>query len=413
MSDTQATVSQPGAAQGKPRDLRALVQDMGHWRHAPEGGVNLIIISVAAALPETKRTQDLVNQIGDGVIGIAAKRHGTVYAVSTWDFAILVKLTEAVLVGMVRDLKVDMLRTIERNFPGSFGTIDQSRLVLSYDLVNNYRSAADRVAKYAEIAQRQIAEPEGDKQLRPLTTADIKNVMRAYEKFGNEKFIKAFVRSQDVMLNIAGKPPEAVMTEYFISMDLLRKPLFVDVEMRGSGRLFNEFTLVLDQILLQAFNDMYTTEARCSINLNVESVFTEAFEGFIEATPASKLAQVVFEFRQSNIVENFDEFQVARGLIKSKGAHIAVDQIFPQTVGLVDLDYIGASIAKIHWRNGAEEILKERERAIKYLIDCNVLPVLIRVDNERALEIGASRGINMFQGFHIDKMLDKKPSPEA
>lgn len=338
-------------------------------------------------------------------MGIAGKKNGTTYAVSSSDFAIMVKLNEAALVGVVRDIKVDMLRTIERNFPGSFGTIDQSRLVLSYDLVNNYRSAADRVAKYAELAQRAVAEPEGDKQLRPLTTTDIKNVMRAYEKFGNDKFVKAFVRSQEVMLNIAGKPPEAVMTEYFISMDLLRKPLFVDVEMRGSGRLFNEFTLVLDQILLQAFNHMHTSQARCSINLNVESVFTEAFEGFVEATPPAKLAQVVFEFRQSNIVENFDEFQVARGLIKSKGAHIAVDQIFPQTVGLVDLDYIGASIAKIHWRNGAEEILKERERAIKYLIDCNVLPVLIRVDNERALEIGSQMGINMFQGFHIDKLL--------
>ena len=411
MTDTQAAGSQAGAAQ-KLNDLRALVQDMGHWRHAPQGDVNLVIISATAALPETKRTPDLIAQLAEGVIAISGKKNGTTYQVSSCDFAIMVKITESVLVGMVRDLKVDMLRTIERNFPGSFGTIDQSRLVLSYDLVNNYRSAADRVAKYAEVAQRAVTEPDGgggEKQLRPLTTTDIKNVMKAYEKFGTEKFIKAFVRSQDVMLNITGKPPESVMTEYFISMDLLRKPLFVDVEMRGSGRLFNEFTLVLDQILLQAFNHMHTTDARCSVNLNVESVFTEAFESFIEATPQSKLEQVVFEFRQSNIVENFDEFQVARGLIKSKGAHIAVDQIFPQTVGLVDLDYIGASIAKIHWRNGAEEILKERERAIKYLIDCNVLPVLIRVDNERALEIGATMGINMFQGFYIDKLLEKKP----
>jgi hypothetical protein len=401
-----------GGAAAAPKDLRALVHDMGHWRHAPEGGVNLVVISVASALPEAKRTQPLVNEISEGSMTIAAQRGGACYQVSQCDFAIMAKLSETALIGMVRDLKVDMLRTIERNFPGSFGTIDQSRLVLSYDLVNNYRSAADRVAKYAEVAQRAVVEGEagGDKQLRPLTPADIKNVMRAYEKFGTEKFIKAFVRTQDVMLNITGKAPESVLREYFISMDLLRKPLFIDVEMRGSGRLFNEFTLVLDQILLQAFNQMHTTQDRCSINLNVESVFTEAFENFIDATPESVLSQVVFEFRQSNIVENFDEFQVARGLIKSKGAHIAVDQIFPQTVGLVDLDYIGASIAKIHWRNGAEAILKERERAVKYLLDCNVAPVLIRVDNERAIEVGMKMGINMFQGFLIDKMLGHKPS---
>jgi len=410
MSDVASatTPDESGAGRVKPKDLRSLVQDMGQWRHAPEAGVNLVIVSVAAALPETKRTPGLVAQIAEGIGAIGAKRHGHTYQVSTCDFGILAKVSETALVGLVRDLKVEMLRTIERNFPGSFGTIDQSRLVLSYDLVNNYRSAADRVAKYAEIAQRHASDADqGDKQLRPLTTADIKNVMRAYEKFGTEKFIKAFVRDQDVAMYIPGTAPQKVLTEYFISMDLLRKPLFVDVEMRGSGRLFNEFTLVLDQILLQAFDQMHTRGGRCSVNLNVESVFTEQFEAFIERTPEAVLKDVVFEFRQSNIVENFDEFQVARGLIKAKGAQIAVDQIFPQTVGLVDLDYIGASIAKIHWRNGAEDILKERERAVKYMIDCSVLPVLIRVDNELALDVGARMGINLFQGFLIDDMLKK------
>lgn len=403
------TTNQTAATPAVPKDLRALVHDMGLWRQAAEAGVNLVIVSLAAALPEVKRTPELISQIGEGVTGIAEKRAGATYHVSPFDYAIMVKLTEDTLLAIVRDLKVDVLRSIERNFPGSFGSIDQSRLVLSYDLVANFRSAADRVAKYAELAQRQIGEPDADKQLRPLTTTDIKNVMRAYEKFGNERFVKAFVRNQDVVTNFAANPPNVVMSEYFISMDLLRKPLFVDVEMRGSGRLFNEFTLALDQILLQAFNHVHTSEARCSINLNVESVFTEVFEGFLRATPPSKLEQVVFEFRQANIVENFDEFQVARGLIKSKGAHIAVDQIFPQTVGLIDLDYIGASFAKIHWRNGAEEILKERERALKYIIDCNVTPILIRVDNARALEFGAFMGIELFQGFHIDSLLGKKP----
>lgn len=415
MSDVASTAAADdgGASRAKPKDLRALVQDMGQWRHAPEAGVNLVIVSVAAALPETKRVPSLIAQIGEGMAAIGAKRHGMTYQVSTCDFGIMAKVTETALIGLVRDLKVEMLRTIERNFPGSFGTIDQSRLVLSYDLVNNYRSAADRVAKYAELAQRSASEQEqgGDKQLRPLTTADIKNVMKAYEKFGTEKFVKAFVRNQDIVMHVAGKPMEKVLTEYFISMDLLRKPLFIDVEMRGSGRLFNEFTLVLDQILLQAFEQMHTIGGRCSVNLNVESVFTEQFENFIERTPEAVLKEVVFEFRQSNIVENFDEFQVARGLIKSKGATIAVDQIFPQTVGLVDLDYIGASIAKIHWRNGAEDILKERERAVKYLIDCGVLPVLIRVDNERALDVGARMGINLFQGFLIDDLVKKNAPP--
>ncbi len=390
--------------------LSDLVRELGKWRESPVADVNFIVVSVSSAMPENKRTPELVGQIKDGVAAQTLTRGGKAFELSDCDFGIVVQLGETSMIGMVRDLKVDMLRTFERHFPGSFGTIDQTRLVLSYDLQGNYRSAADRVARYAEEANEK-AQPKqgGGGKLRPLTHADIKSVMRAYEKFGSEKFIKTFVRSQDVCLAVGGGKPDPVMTEYFISMDLLRKPLFVDVEMRGSGRLFNEFTLVLDQILLQAFDKLTLGEIRVSLNLNVESVFTEAFENFIERTPEETLQQVVFEFRQSNIVENFDEFQVARGLIRAKGSHIAVDQIFPQTVGLVDLDFLGASMAKIHWRNGAEEVLWERERAIKSLIDNGVLPVLIRVDQEKALEVGDKLGITMYQGFLIDDLTN----PEA
>jgi hypothetical protein len=386
---------------------------MGKWRHSPEGGVNLIVVSVSSALPETKRTPALVEQIAAAVGVLALKRKCAIYQVTVHDIALLGKLDETALISTVRDLKVEMLRTIERNFPGSFGTIDQSRLVLSYDLVNNYRSAADRVAKFAEMAQREVDNNAdgGEKKLRALTSADIQKVLLAYQKFGTDKFVKAFVRHQDAIYKNGAAPIEPRLTEYYISMDLIRKPLFVDVEMRGSGRIFQEFTLVLDQIMLQSFNKMQTSTGKCSLNLNVESVFTEAFENFIEDTPENKLVNIVFEFRQANIVENFDEFQVARGLIKSKGATIAVDQIFPQTVGLVDLEYIGASLAKIHWRTGAEEVLRERSKAIKYMQECNVTPILIRVDAERAFEVGASMGIHIYQGFHIDEMM--KPKDQA
>ncbi len=408
MSEAAAAVTPARSSDDKNpkmQDLRALVQDMGKWRHAPESGVNLIVISISSALPEAKRTATLIDGIGEGVVALGEKRDGAMYKASPHDFAILAKLTEPALIGLVRDIKVEMLRTIERNFPGSFGTIDQSRLVLSYDLVANYRSAADRVAKFAEIAQRE-AESD-DKKMRPLTQADIKKVMAAYEKFGTDKFVKAFVRHQDTVIRENARL-DARLTEFYISMDLIRRPLFVDVEMRGSGRLFSEFTLTLDQIMLRSFNHLPGTSGKCTLNLNVESVFTEAFESFIEDTPADKLKNLMFEFRQSNIVENFDEFQVARGLIKAKGCSIIVDQIFPQTVGLVDLEYIGASMAKIHWRTGSEDVLRERKRAIKYILECNVTPILVRVDAPRAFEIGAEMGINMYQGFLIDDMLKKQ-----
>jgi hypothetical protein len=402
MSETRLT-QEALAATG---DLRDLVQAMGEWRRSPERVAHLVVIAIADVLPSAKRTPDLIKQATESIVSVAAKRGGRAFRVSPSDFGILVQVAHHVLVSMVRDLKVEILRAIERQSPGSFGSIDQSRLIVSYDLSTAYRSGAERIARYAALDQKGTAGAPG--KLRPLSDEDLKAVMHAYRQTGAEKFVAAFVRNQPMAQNTPEKGLEPVMNEYFISIDSLRKPLFVDVEMRGTGRMFDEFTLVLDQIMLRAFKKIEARGHSWSLNMNVESVFTKAFEQFLEETPSATLAHITFEFRQPNIVENFDEFLVARALIQSKGSKIAVDRIFPHTLGLVDLEYIGASIAKVHWRAEAEDILKERERALKYITECGVQPVLIRVDNARALEVGADHGINLFQGFLIDDMMKKK-----
>ena len=409
MSDaaTLAQDEQQGAKPAPP-DLRALVQDMGQWRRAPIGGTFLIVISPSAALPQAKRTPELDEQICAGVISVSGKRNGRVFQTSPTDFAVMIRTDQHTLVSIVRDMKIQLLRAIETNCPKSFGSIDQTRLVISYELAAAYKSAAERIAKYAAQEEREKEGEQPDAKLRPFTEEDVRKVMAAYRERGPEKFVAAFVRSQAVVVNQTNRPLRHLMNEFFISMNLLRKPLFNDVEMRGSGRMFNDFTLVLDQIFLRAFKTIDVGSAPFSINLNVETVFTKAFENFLDEVPGSLMSKIFFEFRQSNIVEHFDEYEVAKALIKTKGARIAVDRIFPDTLGLVDLDYLGASIAKVHWRAGADEALKERAKAIKYISECGVVPVLIRVDDHRALEVGAEMGVETFQGFLIDEMMRQR-----
>ena len=396
-----------------PLDLRGLVQEMSQWRQAPVSNTSMIAISLSSALPENKRAPAMVDQMIVAMSKLAARTKARFYRATIGDFVIMVKAEEGPMIALVRDLKIDLLRLVEQSFPGSFGTIDQTRLVVCYDLLTNYRSAADRVTRFAQSSQK-LEEPEGDGKLRPLTGTDIERVLAAYKKFGSERFVKAFVRHQEAVTIANDGAMKPLMSEYFISMDLLRKPLMIDVEMRGSGRLFNEFTLMLDQIMLEAFPTIAPEGKDCSLNLNVQSVFTPVFEQFVARSSADRMRNVIFEFRQANIVEHFDEFQTARGLIKDRGARIAVDQIFPQTVGLVDLDYLGASLAKVHWRPGAEEVLNERKRALKYIMDCGVIPILIRVDDPNAVPVGHALGITAFQGFAIDgRMKDQSPGTAA
>ena len=404
MTDTSSpkVVAHPRAVLAKPHDLRSLVHDMSQWRHAPVDGVHLIIINLGGAVPQAKHTPEMTSQIGNDLCQLAGTRGLRLYQIAPADFAVLVRAAGQTLMDLLRDLKVELLKVVERHAPEAFGTINQNRFVMLFNLTEHYRVAAERVAKYALDAQKtNDPETQTQKQLRPLSPEDLENVLHAFKKFGSDKFLKAFMRNQVVMLNEAGSP-QPWMHEYFISMDSLRKPLFIDVEMRASGALFNDFTQVLDQIVLRAFKALTLTTMPFSINVNVVTVFTAAFADFMDQTPKDVLSRLTFEFRQADIVEHFDEFEIARGMIHAMGAHIRVDKIFPQTLGLVDLDYIGARYAKVLWRAEAEDVLKERGKTFKYMRDCNVEPILIRVDNPRALTVGAELGIQAFQGFLID-----------
>jgi hypothetical protein len=378
---------------------------MSQWRHTPVDNTYLIIISLAGAVPQAKHTPEMIAQIGNGLCHLAGQRGLRIYQLAQGDFAVMVRAAGQVLMDLQRDMKVELLKVVEKYSPEAFGAINQNRFVMLFALKDNYRVAAERVAKYAAEMQKQNDPETAQRQLRPLSPEDLDNVLMAFKKFGADKFLTAFMRDQIVVQQQAGQAPEPWMHEYYISMDSLRKPLFIDVEMRASGALFNDFTRVLDQIVLRAFNHKETTPMPFSINVNVVTVFTAAFADFMDQTPREKLQRMTFEFRQADIVEHFDEFEVARGMIQAMGASIGVDKIFPQTLGLIDLDYFGAKYAKVLWRDGAEEILQERGKTFKYMSDCGLQPVLIRVDQPKAIATGNALGVDTFQGFLIDNTL--------
>jgi EAL domain-containing protein (putative c-di-GMP-specific phosphodiesterase class I) len=92
-------------------------------------------------------------------------------------------------------------------------------------------------------------------------------------------------------------------------------------------------------------------------------------------------------------------------LLSRIGAHIAIDQIEPSAIGLVNISFLGAEIAQLHWHSAAENELYGRQEIVDKFRRSGIQPVLIRVDQERAHRVGQGLGIEMYQGFFIDDML--------
>ena len=239
---------------------------------------------------------------------------------------------------------------------------------------------------------------------RCMTHVDIGKVILAYRQLGSQKFLKAFLREQHVVERGAGNNFVPVMHEYFFGLDKLRKALFPDVDLRKSGKFMGELTLALDQAMMRSISSVPNLSSQFSINLNIQSVFTPTFDSFIQNVPTENLT---VEFRQPNIVEYFDEYVTARQLLESKGVKIIVDRIFPDTFGLVNLDFIGAEAAKLNW-TGVTKWQDLRVPSVERMLERGISLVVTRVDEEVAVELAEKLGVRRFQGFYFDNILAKR-----
>lgn len=384
-----------------------LLDRLEKMANPPTEFTSLMVVSLSM-LPVANASEKFWIDFNVGVAEFAGRYHGVVYELAATERGVLVKMTDYNQVGINTDIKVTLLRLIQEHFPDNFGVIDQSRLVRMIDLRFKMAVAQKMLGKLI-VADEEFKTPEFHK-MRRLQEDDIDMVVQVSEELGAEQFAKVFIRNQSIAIIQPGQPPHPIMHEYFIGMDALKTHVFKQVELRGSGNLFNQLTITLDQLVLGCFGGMNAAASKCSINLNVESVYTRRFQNFVDTVDDKGFSNIVFEFRQANILQHFDEFMVASQLIQSKGGTVAVDAIFPDTVGIMNLGRLNANMAKIFWRPGAEDILPDFKEEITNIQKSGTILVMARLDDEVGLQTGHDLGITMFQGFYLDDLLSEKPA---
>ncbi len=383
-----------------------LVKLLKSWGGGQPQEYNTLLLMSLGVLGTQEADSSFWQDVYRVLANFRTRHNAKVYELSKIDYALLVKMTEFNQVSLLTDAKVELLRLIQQYFPEQFGTVDQSRLLRPLDLRFKLANAIRFLERYVEDEKKPA--PTQAAKLRRLGEQDIERVVEVNQQIGTAAFAKVFIRQQNIAEIEPGLPPSDIMREYFVGIDALKKHVFSDVELRGSGNLFNQLTITLDRLLLDAFGDANPAQTKCSINLNVESVFTRAFETFLGDSRADAFSNFAFEFRQANVLQQYDEYEVAANLIASRNGSIAIDAIFPETVGIVNMKRLKANMAKIFWRQGAEAILPRFKDDITEMQDAGTRVVLARVDDELGIQIGHDLGITLFQGFGIDDLIKQR-----
>ncbi len=380
-----------------------LLTRLKNWQGGTEEPNHLILVSFATLGMTEEEDQNLRSKTDEAYQRSHERRGAEIYRLTNTDTALLMKLSEFNQMEWTSELKVDLIRVIQQNFPQYFSQIDQSRMLRIINLQGRLQNAIKFLETFDDRAKEAGV---GSGETRPLRESDIQVVRDGMRKMGKKAFSENFIRSQRTALITPGKGAMPVMAEYFISVEMIRQHILTNVDFRGAGLVFQHLTRTLDQMLIECFDEVNPTRAKASLNLNVETVFTHSFQNLLERGDKA-LANLMLEFRAENILQNWDQFQTAAELINGKGGTIAIDAIIPETLGVIDLPLLSAKLAKIFWRPGSETVLPERKAAIQNLQQRGTVMVLARVDDEIAIKTGHGCGITMFQGFHIDDVLEK------
>ena len=259
-----------------------------------------------------------------------------------------------------------------------------------------------------EAEEEEQLDPKAALQMKqdrgePLTPRMLGRVEQALQRAD----ISNMMRRQFICGLIGGATPQPLFSELFISISDLRETLLPGVNIGSSRWLFQHLTETLDRrvlSLLSKSNDRSIT-GEISINLNVSTILSPEFMQFDDAVFASMRGSIVLELQKVDIFADLNAYLFARDYVKEHGYRICVDGLSVGTMPFVNRERLGADMVKLIWETELEQ--EEDQTKIQDMIKDvgNSRVILCRCDDENAIEYGQSKGINMFQGRHIENLI--------
>ncbi len=388
---------------GMAGDAADLLKKLRAWGSKKTDLNTLLLIDLGdLGLPEDD--EYLQDEIAQTHTRIARVRGGEAYQLSPSSSALLVSLSEMNKMEVPQELKMNLFKLLQEEFPEKMAGVDQSKLVRSIDLTTQMMGAVKFLEAFEDRAKEQgvMASADGS---RSLGFQDIQTVRSFHAKTGDKAFAETYIAGQPIALISGDNPPQAFAKEFYVRMDLLRSDALQGAEIRESDPMFTLLSQTLDSLVLASAKLFNPEGAKCAINLNLESVTSNAFQTFLAGNGAARLNNVIVEFKLANVLQDLRKFHAASKTIRDLGGNVALDIIDPAVLGLLNLSGFGVNIAKIIWRaSGAEDLARNRA-AIRQAQEKGCIVVLCRVESKLGIRVGREMGISAFQGFHVDELL--------
>jgi hypothetical protein len=349
---------------------------------------------------------------------LVADHEGQCYVLSDGDIVVVVKnakvasIDECVL--RTRYLfKEDPLARDEAESEDGKGVVE-AEFCTWYDLEQDY-DAFLRLAVSAEQTYRTVkhrlettTRPPPLRWDAPTTPLDPSGLGRLEELVATAD-LSVMLKRQTVCVMKPGTLPAPIFSEFYVSIDELRRRVMPDVDIAGTPWLFHHLMPFLDRRVLRLVPERTTGgNALCAINIAIETVLAEDFLVFDRKLRATTPKPMILEFQAVDIMHDLAGYQFARDLARSRNYKICVDGLSHLGFPLLRRDELEADFVKLIWQPQlaggiGPDRLRELRRAVHQTGEARV--VLAHCENEQARRFGELIGISLFQGRHVDRLI--------
>ncbi len=216
------------------------------------------------------------------------------------------------------------------------------------------------------------------------------------------------IAEQNICVVIENMPPQVVFTKKYVSLTEVNNSVLPGYAISGDKWLFQRLTETFDSKLMQALVDYKSfPENVLSINTNVSTISTKAFDEFIQKQKAYSEHPLILEIALFDIMSDLTAYFHAQEKLDRLGCKICICKMDIQSLYVLNRELMNVDFLKIRWNKNYLRAINEAERqkiadAVKTQGKMRV--VLSDCDTTAAIKFGSELGIVMFQGFEVDKL---------
>ena len=145
------------------------------------------------------------------------------------------------------------------------------------------------------------------------------------------------------------------------------------------------------------------------MNLNVSTILSDEFLEFDESIPPQLRSTIVLELQLVDIFNDVKAFLLAKAFAQYRGYKICIDGITVDKLQYINRENLNSDLMKIFWHPSFLDVINEDKHFKDYVNKAErAKMILCRVDDAKAIEVGNSIGINLYQGRYVQRELNRR-----